>query len=110
MRSPVIALALTIAVACSGYAFAETQPLTRADCGKAGMKWNDGANVCGGGAAAAATAAPAKGEVTEKKVVKKVKTSHGTKKTVVHKKTHHHAAPKKQGGFFKWLSGKTKKA
>jgi hypothetical protein len=22
------------------------QPLTRADCGKAGMRWNEGANVC----------------------------------------------------------------
>ena len=31
-------------------AFAETtpQPLTRADCEKAGMHWNDNANVCGG--------------------------------------------------------------
>jgi hypothetical protein len=24
------------------------QPLTRADCEKAGMQWNDSANVCGG--------------------------------------------------------------
>jgi hypothetical protein len=24
------------------------QPLTRADCEKAGMQWNDNANVCGG--------------------------------------------------------------
>src|SRR6478736_9880140 len=23
-----------------------SQPLTRADCGKAGMRWNEGANVC----------------------------------------------------------------
>ena len=24
------------------------QPLTRADCGKSGMGWDDNANVCGG--------------------------------------------------------------
>ena len=24
-----------------------SQPLTRSDCGKAGMTWNDNANVCG---------------------------------------------------------------
>ena len=50
MRSPVLVLALTFAVACGGYAFAADeapQPLTRADCDAAGMTWNDGANVCG---------------------------------------------------------------
>ena len=45
-------LALTILMtAAVGPAFAvETtpQPLTRADCEKAGMHWNDNANVCGG--------------------------------------------------------------
>jgi hypothetical protein len=49
MRSPIAAFALTMAIACSGYAFAadqSPQPLTRADCDKAGMKWNDRANVC----------------------------------------------------------------
>jgi hypothetical protein len=59
MRSPVVAFALAIAVACSGYAFAadqSPQPLTRADCKKAGMKWNDRANVCGSNAAAPAPA------------------------------------------------------
>ena len=60
MRSPLAALALTMAVACSGYAFAadqSPQPLTRADCDKAGMKWNDRANVC---RSKAAVPAPAK--------------------------------------------------
>ena len=55
MRSPVAAFALAIAAACSGYAFAadqSPQPLARADCEKAGMNWNDRANVCGSNAAA----------------------------------------------------------
>ena len=30
-----------------GHAQTEAQPLTRQDCNKAGMKWNDQANVCG---------------------------------------------------------------
>jgi lipoprotein-anchoring transpeptidase ErfK/SrfK len=61
MRSPIATFALTMAVACSGYAFAAdqlSQPLTRADCDKAGMKWNDRANVC---RSKAAVRAPAKG-------------------------------------------------
>ena len=56
MRLPVIALVLTFAVGCGGYAFAAddaSQPLTRADCEAAGMNWNDGANVCGGSEQAA---------------------------------------------------------
>jgi len=125
MRSPVIAIALTIAVACSGYAFAESQPLTRADCEKAGIKWNDVGNVCGGGEAAAAAAAPAAAEAAapekvkkkglkegEKKIVKKVTTSHGTKKTVIHNKGHHHGSAEKmeKRGFFQWLNGKNKKS
>jgi hypothetical protein len=36
----------------------EPQPLTRADCDKAGMKWDEAANVCAGRA----------GDRTEKKV------------------------------------------
>jgi hypothetical protein len=94
MRSPVIALALTFAVACSGYAFAESQPLTRADCDKAGMKWDDSANVCGGGEAAAAAApAPAATSPEEEKkekggkkvVVKKVTKSNGTTTVITRK-------------------------
>jgi hypothetical protein len=128
MRSPVVALVLTIAVACSGYAFAadqSPQPLTRADCEKAGMKWDNRANVCGANAAAAA---PAKEEVkkSQKKVVKKVKTGHGNKKYTYHKKAakkerhpahaakkaRHpgHAAKKERRGFFKWLRGNEKKS
>jgi lipoprotein-anchoring transpeptidase ErfK/SrfK len=33
-----------------------SQPLTRADCGKAGMRWNEGANVCAESISAAAQA------------------------------------------------------
>jgi hypothetical protein len=47
MKSPIIAFAVLTAVALSGYAFAEPQPLTRAACDQAGMSWNDNANVCG---------------------------------------------------------------
>jgi hypothetical protein len=47
MKTPTIAFALITAVALSGYAFAESQPLTRAGCDEAGMTWNDNANVCG---------------------------------------------------------------
>jgi hypothetical protein len=42
---------LSLMTAAIGPAFAaETtpQPLSRADCEKAGMQWNDTANVCGG--------------------------------------------------------------
>jgi hypothetical protein len=40
------------------------QPLTRADCEKAGMQWNDNANVCGG---KEAVAKPMKAEKRKKK-------------------------------------------
>ena len=48
MRSAAFALAIT--VACTGYASAaeqQPQPLTRPDCERAGMTWNDRGNVCG---------------------------------------------------------------
>ena len=41
------------------------QPLTRADCEKAGMHWNDDANVCGG--QQATTKPEAKAEKPKKK-------------------------------------------
>jgi hypothetical protein len=47
MKTPIVAFALITAVALSGYAFAEPQPLTRGACDAAGMDWNDDANVCG---------------------------------------------------------------
>ena len=47
MRSPAFAFAFVFAVAFSGYAFADPQPLTRADCEKASMTSSDSANVCG---------------------------------------------------------------
>ena len=51
MRSAAFALAIT--VACTGYASAaeqQPQPLTRPDCERAGMTWNDRGNVCGSNA------------------------------------------------------------
>src|SRR5262249_36298816 len=109
MRSPAIALALTIVAACAGTAFAQ-QPLTRADCDKAGMKWHDSANVCGGGEAAAAAAAGGAAKAMPEKekrekggkkvVVKKVKKSDGTTVTTRKKVTgghhHHHHGKKEQ--------------
>ena len=59
MRSPAFAFAFVFAVAFSGYAFADPQPLTRADCEKASMTWNDSANVCGSSQDATEAAAPA---------------------------------------------------
>jgi hypothetical protein len=59
MRSPAFAFAFGFAVAFSGYALAEPQPLTRADCEKASMTWNDSANVCGSSQDATDAAAPA---------------------------------------------------
>ena len=51
-----IALAfLVIGNLIAGQAYAEdvaAQPLTRSDCYKAGMSWDDNANVCGQGHAA----------------------------------------------------------
>ena len=103
---------------------AAPQPLTRADCEKASMKWNDATNVCGSSqdaSDAAAAAAPVvalekkKRELKkgEKKVVKKVMTAKGTKKTTVYKKAPKSykkdaATKKEQRRFFKWLKQQDK--
>ncbi len=50
MKSLVAIIASAVVVAFTGAAFAAEdapQPLTRAACEQAGMKWNDRANVCG---------------------------------------------------------------
>ena len=52
MNGPVLIIVLVLAVAFTAPAFAVEaghQPLTKADCKKAGMKWDDRANVCGKG-------------------------------------------------------------
>jgi len=123
MKSPVLALGLTFAIAFSGYAFAAPQPLTRAACTAAGMNWNDSANVCGGGSAGkAAKEEGKKGDkdkggkdknnkgskkptkkvikkVQGNKVTKKVTTSEGTTKSTEKKGP----SKKEQRKFFKWL-------
>jgi hypothetical protein len=38
---------VVLATSTSFAADSSVQPLTRADCDKAGMHWNEGANVCG---------------------------------------------------------------
>ena len=62
MRILVSLIVLTVGF---GAAFAAPQPLTRADCQKAGMHWNDNANVCGGGSSAEGSAKMGKGEGTQ---------------------------------------------
>jgi hypothetical protein len=49
-----ILVSLIVLIVGFGTAFAAPQPLTRADCQKAGMHWDDNANVCGGPAAGSA--------------------------------------------------------
>ncbi|MGB6910054.1 MAG: hypothetical protein WBD84_01915 [Methyloceanibacter sp.] len=112
-----IAFALMIAVAGTGYALAETQPLTRAGCEAASMPWDEAGNVCGGGvaevpAAAAAAAMPEKKmmEPGDKKVVKKVKTSRGTKKIVKKKTAHGTTVKKKKRPFINWLKSTRNKS
>ena len=60
-----ILVALIVLTVGFGPAFAAPQPLTRTDCQKAGMHWNDKANVCGGGSSAANSAKMGKGEGTQ---------------------------------------------
>jgi len=65
------AFALAISVACSGYVFAADQlpqPLTRADCEKAGSSWNDRANVCGSNAGVRGPVQDAQGESQSRNV------------------------------------------
>jgi hypothetical protein len=51
MKTLVSIIALALAVAFTAPAFAGggigNQPLTKADCKRAGLKWSDQANVCG---------------------------------------------------------------
>jgi hypothetical protein len=62
MRILVSLIVLTLGF---GPAFAAPQPLTRNDCQKAGMHWDDNANVCGSGGSAANSAKMGKGEGTQ---------------------------------------------
>ena len=48
LKRVVAAVLLTAAVVPACAAETTPQPLSRADCEKAGMHWSDNANVCGG--------------------------------------------------------------
>jgi hypothetical protein len=50
LASMLVAMALAVAFTAPAFAAGPAaQPLTKADCKKAGLKWNDQANVCGKG-------------------------------------------------------------
>lgn len=51
MRTLIWIFGLSLAFAPSAFAAEGAQPLTRADCKKAGKAWDDSANVCGENAA-----------------------------------------------------------
>jgi hypothetical protein len=42
----VVALGLAAAFTAPAFAAGSPQPLTKSDCKKAGLKWNDQSNVC----------------------------------------------------------------
>ena|SRR5262249_3431029 len=81
-----ILASLIVLVVGLGPAFAAPQPLTRADCKKAGMQWNDNANVCGGGSSAANSAKMGKGEGTQTAPSKAPSEAHTQKIEQPHRK------------------------
>ena len=82
-----ILVALIVLTLGFGSAFAAPQPLTRSDCQKAGMHWDDNANVCGGGSAAA-SAKMGKGEGTQTAPAKTPSEAHTKKIQQPHRKHH----------------------
>ena len=42
----IVALGLAVALTAPAFAAGPNQPLTKSDCKKAGLKWNDQTNVC----------------------------------------------------------------
>ena len=98
----VFALGSVLLLASSAFAAdTSSQPLTRADCNKAGMSWNEGANVCASKAeglkaaqtAKASAASNAKGASKPKAVSKAAKPS---KKVHAYAKEKKHAYSKKK--------------
>jgi hypothetical protein len=81
-----ILVALIVSTVGFGPAFAAPQPLTRTDCQKAGMHWNDKANVCGGGSSAANSAKMGKGEGTQTAPAKTPSEAHTQKIEQPHRK------------------------
>ena len=72
MKSVHATIAFAIAVLVSWPAFAAdtaSQPLTRADCEKAGIAWDDSANVCASNQGGATQAVVPKAETSTKSMV-----------------------------------------
>ena len=78
----ILVLLMVLAVSF-GPALAAPQPLTRADCQKAGMHWDFNANVCGGG-----SAKMGKGEGTQTGPAKTPSEAHTKKIQQPHRKHH----------------------
>ena len=81
-----ILVSLIVLIVGFGSAFAAPQPLTRTDCQKAGMHWNDKANVCGGVSSAADSAKMGKGEGTQTAPAKTPSEAHTQKIEQPHRK------------------------
>ena len=47
LASLLVALGLAVAFTAPSFAAPAAQPLTKSDCKKSGLKWNDQTNVCG---------------------------------------------------------------
>jgi hypothetical protein len=106
----VFALGSVLLLASSAFAAdTSSQPLTRADCNKAGMSWNEGANVCASKAeglkaesgakaqtAKASAASNAKGASKPKTVSKATKPS---KKVHAYSKKKKHAYSKRKPSY-----------
>jgi hypothetical protein len=121
MKSVKSTIVFAIAMLVSSAVFAAdnaTQPLSKADCGKAGMHWDDSANVCaasqGGSTQAVAPKAetstksmvpskPAKApEMTKPKKKKKISSKKSTSRKNIHYKKPHPTKPADHRPF-RWL-------
>jgi len=49
LASLLVALGLAVAFTAPSFAAPIAQPLTKSDCKKSGLKWNEQTNVCGKG-------------------------------------------------------------
>src|SRR5438045_4043652 len=116
--APMMAMGFVILLVCPAVAEdTPSQPLTRADCDKAGMSWDDAANVCAGKAAAPKVEMAPKVEAAPKaegasKPVGAQGAKPGKKKSTYYKAPHKHAQQTKPVEYhpFKWLFRNQSKA